>query len=41
MVRGEKPIELGDSWFYAKPIKVGRALSEVLIKLTEKLTKNI
>lgn len=23
----EKPIELGDSWFYAKPIKVGRALS--------------
>jgi len=22
--RGEKPIELGDSWFYAKPMEVGR-----------------
>jgi len=24
VARGEKPIEHGDSWFYAKPIKVGR-----------------
>ena len=36
MIRGERLIKHSDSWFFAKPIEVGRFQNNVVLELTLK-----